>query len=86
MKKGSYESALLILNRLIENGSNNFWVYAYRAVCLENNKDYDGALRDYFKAKEIDPEKGKEILKINRLMLMLKREIIINQMLCIINI
>ena len=63
IKKEDYPSALLILNRLVENGSNNFWVYVYRASCLDNNKDYDGAINGYFDAIKLDSEKGKQLYK-----------------------
>ena len=45
-------------------GSNNFSVYADRALCYWNLKDYDDANSDYFKAIKIDPEQGKKLFKM----------------------
>lgn len=64
IKNGDYGTAEIILNKLINNGSNNFSVYADRALCYWNLKDYDDANSDYFKAIKIDPEQGKKLFKM----------------------
>ena len=62
MGKSDCDSALPILNKIIDNDPNNFLAFQGRARCLDFKQDYDNALNDYFKAQEIDPEKGKKLL------------------------
>ncbi|MBF0489845.1 MAG: tetratricopeptide repeat protein [Candidatus Omnitrophica bacterium] len=62
-QKKDYDSAMPILNKLIERGSNNYFVYWLRGRCLDGKNNNDDALKDYFKALEINPEKAKKTYK-----------------------
>jgi tetratricopeptide (TPR) repeat protein len=62
LKKDS-ASAIPILDKIIEGDPKNFLAYNYRGWCLELEKKYDEALKDYFKIGEINEEEGRKILK-----------------------
>jgi tetratricopeptide (TPR) repeat protein len=56
-------SALPILDKIIEADPKNELAYEYRGWCFNYEKKYDEALKDYFKAVELNPQEGKRIIK-----------------------
>lgn len=56
-------SAMPILNKIIETDPKNDLAFEYRGWCFNYNKNYDEAIKDYFKVVELNPEEGKKALK-----------------------
>ena len=56
LRKGYYENALTIYNRLISNDSTDYMLFQKRGYCKQMTDDLTGALEDYLRSEMINPD------------------------------